>query len=91
MKNLVEEHFLKLIQIEWAPGTLEIFARVGVEDTRLKAKDSLFEDRPSRGQGKECSRPRPRTQAQLFSKKIFFQAISKKRVFKKIFASARVT
>ena len=47
--------------------------RGGVEDTRLeakakdtkkseaKAKDSPSEDRPSRGQGQECSRPRPRT------------------------------
>ena len=37
--------------------------RGGVEDTRLeaKAKDSLSEDRHSRGQGQECSRPRPRT------------------------------
>ena len=45
--------------------------RGGVEDTRLeakntkkseaKAKDSLSEDRPSRGQGQECSRPRPRS------------------------------
>ena len=29
--------------------------------SEAKAKDSLFEDRPSRGQGQECSRPRPRT------------------------------
>ena len=36
--------------------------RVVVEDTRLEAKDSLSEDRPSRGQG-------PRTQRQVFSKK----------------------
>ena len=66
--------------------------RDGVEDIRLeakdtkkseaRAKDSLSEDRTSRGQGQECSRPR--TQAQVFSKKkkkktsskIFFQAIS---------------
>ena len=45
----------------------------GVEDTRLevkakdikkskaKAKDSLSENRSPRGQGQECSRPRPRT------------------------------
>ena len=43
----------------------------GVEDTRLEAKakdtkkseakDSPTEDRPSRGQGQECSRPRPKT------------------------------
>ena len=42
-----------------------MFDRGGVEDTRLeaKAKDTkkLFEDRHSRGQGQECSRPRPRT------------------------------
>ena len=55
--------------------------RGGVEDTRLeakakdtkkseaKAKDSFSEDRHSRGQGQECSRPRPRTQAQVLSKK----------------------
>ena len=35
-----------------------------VEDTRFEAKNS-----PSRGQGQECSRPRPKTQAQVFSKK----------------------
>ena len=46
--------------------------RGGVEDTRLEAKDtkkseakdSLFEDRPSRGQSQG-----PRTQPQVFSKK----------------------
>ena len=54
--------------------------RGGVEDTRLeaKAKDSLSEDRHSRGQGQG-----PRTQAQVLSKKkVFtkiFQAISKKK------------
>ena len=54
--------------------------RGGVEDTRLEAKDSLSEDRHSRGQGQECSRPRSRTQAQVLSKitKIF-EAISKKK------------
>ena len=46
-------------------------SRGGVEDTRLEAKDtkkseakvkdSLSENRRSRGQGQECSRPRPRT------------------------------
>ena len=54
---------------------------------KSEAKDSPFEDRPSQGQGQECSRPR--TQAQVFSKKkvfkIFFQAISKKKVFKFFF------
>ena len=48
-----------------------VMTRGGVEDTRLEAKakdtkkseakDSLSEDRHSRGQGQECSRPRPRT------------------------------
>ena len=44
-------------------------------DTRLeamaKAKDSLFEDRPFRGQGQECrgQGQGPRTQLQVFSKK----------------------
>ena len=41
-------------------------SRGGVKDTTLEAKDSkkseakdrLFEDRPSRGQGQEWSRPR---------------------------------
>ena len=58
-----------------------VIARGGVENTRLeakikdtkkseaKAKDSLSKDRHSRGQGQECSRPRPRTQAQVLSKK----------------------
>ena len=48
-------------------------SRGGVENTRLeakakdtkksevKAKDSPSENRPSRGQGQECSRPRLRT------------------------------
>ena len=51
-----------------------LFSRGEVEDTRLEAKDtkkseakaktkdSLSEDRHSRGQGQECSRPRPRTE-----------------------------
>ena len=65
--------------------------RGGVEDTRLKAKDTKnFEaeakNRPSRGQ-------EPRTQTQVFSKKkvfkIFFQAISKK-VFKIFFQAKKV-
>ena len=64
-----------------------------VEDTRLEAKakdtkkfeakDSLSEDRSSRGQGQECLRPRPRTEdtgaSVLLKKKVFknfFQAIS---------------
>ena len=62
----------------WGGG---LFSRGGVEDTRLeakakdtkkseaKAKDSLSEDRHSRGQGQECSRPRPRIKEVLSKKK----------------------
>ena len=75
-----------------------MLTRGGVEDTRLeaKAKDSLSEDRHSRGQEQECSRPRPRTKdtsasaLQKKKKKVFtkiFQAITKKR-FLKNFSSA---
>ena len=72
---------------------MEPITRGGVEDTRLeakakdtkkipeaKAKDSLSEDRTSRGQGQQCSRPRTKdTGASILKKKIFknfFQAIS---------------
>ena len=74
--------------------TFEVLTRGGVEDTRLeaKAKDSLSEDRHSRGQGQECSRPRTRTKdtsaSALRKKKVFtkiLQAISTKNVFQKIF------
>ena len=37
--------------------------------SEAKVKDSLSEDRHSRGQGQECSRPRPRTLEQVLSKK----------------------
>ena len=79
-----------------------VIARGGVDNTRLEAKikdtkkseakDSLSKDRHSRGQGQECSRPRPRTQAQVLSKKkVFtkiFQAISTKKRFPEKFSSA---
>ena len=73
-------------------GSANIRGRV--EDTRLeaktkdtkkseaKAKDSLSEDRTSRSQGQECSRPRTKdTGASILQKKKkglqnFFQAIS---------------
>ena len=73
--------------------------RGGVKDTRLeandtkkpqakaKAKDSPSEGRLSRGQGQKCSRPR--TQAQVLSKKKVFIKIvwqsPEKNVFQKIF------
>ena len=85
-----------------------MFCRGGVEDTRLqgsrprtqkkseaKAKDSLSEDRHSRGQRQECSRPRPRTKdtkrkcspkKKKRSSQIFFRrSPKKKKVFTKIF------
>ena len=68
-----------------------VFGSGGVEDTRLeakaentkkfeaKAKYSLSEDRPSRGQRQECSRPRTRRKRSPKKRKVFtkfFQAIS---------------
>ena len=55
---------------------------------KSEAKDSLSEDRHSRGQGQECSRPR--TQAQVLSKKKrssqkLFKRSPRKNVFHKIF------
>ena len=63
--------------------------RGGVEDTRLEAKAK--DTKKIRGQGQECSRPR--TQAQVLSKKkkVFtkiLQAISTKKRFPKNFSSA---
>ena len=55
------------------------------------SKDRLLEDRPSRGQGKKCLRPRTRTKdtrrkcSPKNAFKFFFQALSKKRVFNKFF------
>ena len=46
---------------------------------KSEAKNSLFEDRPSRGQGQECSRPRPRTKDTAAS------VLQKKKTFKKVF------
>ena len=59
----------------------------GVEDTRLEAK---AKNRPSRGQGQECSRPKTRdTSASALQKKRssekFFRRSPKKKVFRKNF------
>ena len=63
-----------------------------------KAKDSPTEDRPSRSQRQECSRPRPRIKdisaSALQNKKVFrknFQAISRKNRFPKNFSDAPQT
>ena len=75
----------------------------GVKDTRpearakdtkkseAKAKNSPSEDRPSRGQGQECSRPRTMDTGANVSPKIFFRRSQKKGLQKKNFASARAT
>ena len=93
--------------ITWLHSTNSyLIIRGGVEDARLeakakdtkkskaKAKDSLSEDRHSRGQGQECSWPRPRTKdtsaSALRKKKVFtkiFHAISRKKRFPKKFLS----
>ena len=55
--------------------------------TALPRTDFLeAKDRNARGQDQG-----PRTQAQMFLAKKIFYAISKKQIFKKIFATARVT
>ena len=66
-------------------GYMSLDTRGGVEDTRLKAKEtkkSEAKDRNARGQG-------PRTQTQGFSKKkvfkFFFRRSPKKKIFKKFF------
>ena len=58
---------------------------------KFEAKDSLSEDRHSRGQGQECSRPRTEDtsasalQKKRSSQKFFRQSPKKKKVFTKIF------
>ena len=65
-----------------------------VEDTRLEAKAK--DTQKFRGQGQTLSRPRPRTKdtdASVLQKKIFknfFQAISKKKVFKIFFRAKKI-
>ena len=65
--------------------------------SEAKAKHSPFEDRHSRGQGQECSRPWPRikgTNASVLEKKVFtkiFQAVSSKKRFPKNFSGAPQT
>ena len=74
----------------WSRGHKARGQGQGQKKSEAKAKDNPSEDRPSRGQGQECSRPR--TQAQVFSKKkvfkIFFQAIYKILTIQKILLSS---
>ena len=57
--------------------------------SEAKAKDSLSEDRHSRGQGQECSRPRTKDTSALKKKRRssrkFFKRSPQKNVFQKIF------
>ena len=89
--NSMVEKFMK----KWNVKRGDILITGGVEDTSLEAKakdtkkseakDILFEDRPSRGQGQECLRPRPRTKdtdARVLPKK--------KKVFKKFFRQSPI-
>ena len=71
-----------------------VMSRGGVEDTRLEAKanNSLSEHRHSRGQGQECSRPRPRTKdtsasvpPKKRSSQKLFRRSQQENVFQKIF------
>ena len=73
-------------------GILEAKAK-DTKKSEAEAKDSLSEDRHSRGQGQECSRPRTKdtSASALQKKKVFtkiFQAISTKERFTKNFSSA---
>ena len=57
---------------------------------KSKTKDSSYKDRPSQGQGQDCSWSKTKdTAASVFKKKkglkINFQAISKKKPFQKFF------
>ena len=74
---------IRALFIAMTRGGVE-YRSLKAKDTKkseAKAKDSLSEDRPSRGQGQECSRPKSRTKdttASVLQKKIFkkvFQAI----------------
>ena len=67
--DFMDTLYLEKMLVRQATKLMTCFiARGAVEDTRLeaKAKDSLSEDKPYRGQGQECSRPR--TKPQVFSK-----------------------
>ena len=77
----------RLIRQRWSRGHK---ARGQGHKKNPEAKDSLSEDRHSRGQGQECSRPR--TQAQVLSKKkkrssqkFFRRSPKKKRSSQKFF------
>ena len=73
----------------------DLITRSEVEDARLEAKDCPTEDRPSRGQGQECSISR--TQAQVLSKQKKksseknFRRSPEKNVFPKNFLGAPQT
>ena len=60
----------KEIRGQGQPFRVQALSRPRTGMLEAKAKDSLSEDRPSRGQGQECSRPRTKdTAASVFQKK----------------------
>ena len=70
----------------WSPG--HNLRGQGKGQKKIRRQSQLLEDRPSQGQGQECSRPKPRTQGASALKKKkkkssilqkFFQATSKKK------------
>ena len=74
----------------WSRGPKARGQGQGHKKKKSEAKDSLSEDRHSRGQRQECSRPRTKdTNASVLQKKvfkIFFQVISTKNGLEKIFS-----
>ena len=54
------------------------------KNPRPRPSTAFSEDRPYRGQGQECSRPRPRTKDTAVS------VLKKKKVFKKVFQAISV-
>ena len=94
----------RIVFEKWYNRWLRLLTRGGVEDIRLEAKAKDTKKFRGQGQGQPFrgqTLSRPRTgmleakdqghRRNCSQKKNFFQVISKKRVFKKIFASARVT
>ena len=66
--NQKDMHLIKSVQTRWKQHKAEVESRT---QKKSKAKDSLSEDRHSRGQGQECSRPRTRAQVLFKEKKGF--------------------
>ena len=57
---ILAQKLFHLIMQRWSRGHNVRGQGQGLKkpEAKVKAKDRLFKDRPSRGQGQECSRPR---------------------------------